>query len=183
MLSFTLAKKSLSAKRRQLITASTDLPPLGTIPRWLKDMAWSFAEKQSCRGHVWPACNIWAKTPSISSSRASKTPCTNRVLGAPPIPKRLVWTSSVRRRSHLLALHLGLDCGAVMEEHSSVHQPHESVARLPASYARIDTTSVLTVRYTTRAFGRWYLLLISPVLPLSTNRAERCTESISPSHE
>lgn len=91
--------------------------------------------------------------------------------------------------SHLLALHPGVDCGAIMEEHSSVHQPYESavrfrtVARLPASYARIDTTPALTVRYTTRPSGRWYLLSSSLVLPLPTNWAERCTESISPSHD
>lgn len=91
--------------------------------------------------------------------------------------------------SNLLALHPGVDCGAVMEEHSSMHQPYESavrvrtVARLPASYARIDTTPAPTVRYTTRASGRWYLLLMSPILPLSANWAERCTESINPSHE
>lgn len=91
--------------------------------------------------------------------------------------------------SHLLALHPGVDCGAVMEEHSSVYQPYESAVRvrrvaiLPASYARIDTTPASTFRYTTRASGRWYLLLISPVLPLSANWPERCTESISPSHE
>lgn len=35
VLFFTLAKRSLGVKWATTITASTDLPPLGTIPRWL----------------------------------------------------------------------------------------------------------------------------------------------------